>query len=417
MLKEKKKHHKLNSAGFTLAELLIVVAIIAVLVTIGITVFTDQVERSRESADLSNVRSAYGEVMAAALAGDPAAVDYSNGVWYKTVELTQQKDDWQRTMPVTIGSVTSTDTARWIGCPGSNGQATVYYSFSDYTISDGSAIAQGACIEWTGGTPSGTTPVTIAGLGESYARPGGGWSANSSGLMSISAGTADASSKVALISTPMALSKGATVSITNADGYQTGYFLMKYVEGQGYVKVTDSGWKKGTTTFTVDEDGLFLATNTKKSDGTNISVSEAESNVSVSVTGNAAYDTTGMSATSILDSTGVTSAAKTGVSNSESSKTGGTVTTTANSTRSYAETSVTKGSVVQVGGNEAYSYAYFFVREDDNTVLYDSGWMPKGTTTSLVVPENCRLYVQVQGSSMTETKMQEAMASVQIYSK
>ena len=57
---------KLNK-GFTLAELLIVVAVIAVLVAIAIPVFTTQLEKSREATDASNIRAAYAEVMAAAL--------------------------------------------------------------------------------------------------------------------------------------------------------------------------------------------------------------------------------------------------------------------------------------------------------------------------------------------------------------
>lgn len=52
-----------NKRGFTLAELLIVVAIIAVLVAIAIPIFTKQLEKSREATDISNVRSAYAEVM------------------------------------------------------------------------------------------------------------------------------------------------------------------------------------------------------------------------------------------------------------------------------------------------------------------------------------------------------------------
>ena len=52
-----------NNKGFTLAELLIVVAIIAVLVAIAIPVFTSQLEKSREATDAANVRSAYAEVV------------------------------------------------------------------------------------------------------------------------------------------------------------------------------------------------------------------------------------------------------------------------------------------------------------------------------------------------------------------
>ncbi len=57
-----------NNKGFTLAELLIVVAIIAVLVAIAIPVFTSQLERSREATDLSNIRAAYAEAVADYLA-------------------------------------------------------------------------------------------------------------------------------------------------------------------------------------------------------------------------------------------------------------------------------------------------------------------------------------------------------------
>ncbi len=61
---------KNNNKGFTLAELLIVVAIIAVLTAIAIPVFTSQLEKSREATDLANVRSAYAEQMAAYLTSD-----------------------------------------------------------------------------------------------------------------------------------------------------------------------------------------------------------------------------------------------------------------------------------------------------------------------------------------------------------
>lgn len=81
---------KNNKKGFTLAELLIVVAIIAVLVGISIPVFTNQLEKSREAVDAANLRAAYAEVMTNILTGDAAAES-------KTVKATQTKADWQGT--------------------------------------------------------------------------------------------------------------------------------------------------------------------------------------------------------------------------------------------------------------------------------------------------------------------------------
>lgn len=58
---------KLNKKGFTLAELLIVVAIIAVLVAISIPIFTSQLEKSRDAVSVANIRAAYAEASVAVL--------------------------------------------------------------------------------------------------------------------------------------------------------------------------------------------------------------------------------------------------------------------------------------------------------------------------------------------------------------
>ena len=67
---------KKNNKGFTLAELLIVVAIIAVLVAIAIPIFNSQLEKSREATDIANIRDYYAEISVGMLDGglpEPAA--------------------------------------------------------------------------------------------------------------------------------------------------------------------------------------------------------------------------------------------------------------------------------------------------------------------------------------------------------
>ena len=65
-----KRTMKKNNKGFTLAELLIVVAIIAVLVAVAIPTFSTQLEKSKERVDEANCRSAYAEAVANYLTND-----------------------------------------------------------------------------------------------------------------------------------------------------------------------------------------------------------------------------------------------------------------------------------------------------------------------------------------------------------
>lgn len=65
-----------NRKGFTLAELLIVVAIIGVLVAIAIPIFSAQLEKSRENTDIANLRSAKAAAAALYLDDNNAAGVY-----------------------------------------------------------------------------------------------------------------------------------------------------------------------------------------------------------------------------------------------------------------------------------------------------------------------------------------------------
>ncbi len=55
---DKTNSRTFSRRAFTLAELLIVVAIIAVLVGVSIPIFTSQLEKSREATDIANMRAA-----------------------------------------------------------------------------------------------------------------------------------------------------------------------------------------------------------------------------------------------------------------------------------------------------------------------------------------------------------------------
>ena len=89
-----------NKKGFTLAELLIVVAIIAVLVAVAIPVFTTQLEKSRQAVDEANVRSAYGEAMASYLSDPDTA---SGTVTLAGVSYTWEYDDGMEISTTTQG--------------------------------------------------------------------------------------------------------------------------------------------------------------------------------------------------------------------------------------------------------------------------------------------------------------------------
>lgn len=115
---------KQNKNGFTLMEMLIVIAIIAVLIAVAIPVFASQLEKAREATDLANVRSAYAKVSTEALLG--------NSETTVTVDLKQKQADWQSLDPVNIGGIVHSknqgDTKNWKGVAAPNGTCVVSYN-------------------------------------------------------------------------------------------------------------------------------------------------------------------------------------------------------------------------------------------------------------------------------------------------
>ena len=131
------KKFRKNEKGFTLAELLIVVAIIGVLVAISIPIFTSQLEKAREATDLANIRSAYAEVQTAALTDLAATSEFTTDdnvkrtgdkdgayVWTAMVDLKQKQDNWQ-TAVEEVGGIDISSSA-----PKVSGTCTITYTQS-----------------------------------------------------------------------------------------------------------------------------------------------------------------------------------------------------------------------------------------------------------------------------------------------
>ena len=79
-----KKKSSFNKNGFTMAELLIVVAIIAVLVAIAIPIFNKQLEKSREAYDIHMMRTVASAAQDFYYAGvhDKASANAAGMGWY-----------------------------------------------------------------------------------------------------------------------------------------------------------------------------------------------------------------------------------------------------------------------------------------------------------------------------------------------
>ena len=117
---------KKKRKGFTLAELLIVVAIIAVLVAIGIPIFTSQLEKRREASDAANIRVQYAQVMAEAITVDGNV--NIDGKDFEKINLRQKQPDWQtETIPNSLGNFSVIE-----GIPGT--QAWVEYHADTETV-------------------------------------------------------------------------------------------------------------------------------------------------------------------------------------------------------------------------------------------------------------------------------------------
>ena len=120
---------KMNKKGFTLAELLIVVAIIAVLVAISIPIFTAQRKKAYLATNQANARSAYAAVEAQYLQDDTKTGVFSYDVATGKISTT-----------ATAGTVamTGTDISAWT--VDQNNLGTTTYKVWTLTVGDDGSV-------------------------------------------------------------------------------------------------------------------------------------------------------------------------------------------------------------------------------------------------------------------------------------
>lgn len=149
---------KQSESGFTLAELLIVVAIIGVLVAISIPIFTSQLERSREATDAANIRAQYAQVMTEAIA---TGQNVNGKTLYGAIPLKQQNSGWNdENMGNNLQSIFGiTD-----GAPSKGGTAWVEYDAAgerSILHFDGGTASDGNSGGTTGGDAGGASGGTV----------------------------------------------------------------------------------------------------------------------------------------------------------------------------------------------------------------------------------------------------------------
>lgn len=100
--------------GFTLAELLVVTAIIAVLVAISIPIFTSQLHKSKVATDWANLRAYYSELQYDYLETQTYKYDFTHGIIQITDDMCELNGG-----------------TAWLSVNGENGYQIIYYC-NDY---------------------------------------------------------------------------------------------------------------------------------------------------------------------------------------------------------------------------------------------------------------------------------------------
>lgn len=228
--------------GFTLAELLIVVAIIGVLVAISIPIFSGQLEKSREAVDAANIRSQYAEVISDALL-DGTSVNGKEK--YGAVQLKQKKDNWRNTELATnlhsvYAQVKGTPVANgtaWVEYNDSTGQAILHYEGGTGNTTGGGSSGEGSGTtggNTTGGSGSTGGNTSGSGTGSTVGGTTGGTGTNTGSNTAVTFPEFTINHVI-----PFAVDSSTGITVTKGNVYS--------YNGRYYVCIADynapSGWK------------------------------------------------------------------------------------------------------------------------------------------------------------------------------
>lgn len=131
-IKDMKK--KSNKKGFTIMEMLIVVAIIAVLAAIAIPTFNSALTKSKEAADVANVRAAYAQVQVQILTDGLESAEYKTK--FETALDTSKLNYTGTDHGYSYTDATNTVTYKAKKLKDSKGNSTYTWSFNDLSIAD-----------------------------------------------------------------------------------------------------------------------------------------------------------------------------------------------------------------------------------------------------------------------------------------
>ena len=123
-----------HTRGYTLQELLIVACIVAVLFSRMVQIYSAQLEKAREAADLADVRAVYAEILYASMLGEERSYqdirirpELDGSIEAVIQPLTQKRDAWTLdARELSVGGINA-GSDQWVGIPRGGGSCTLRY--------------------------------------------------------------------------------------------------------------------------------------------------------------------------------------------------------------------------------------------------------------------------------------------------